>query len=147
VIQVDPAKLNSQTVWVISGTLKESVRQAILKQSGRQSWPQLHPTRVRIAVATEANPETGFGELLPSRIEFWSDPIAQPPTSEQPARPQGRLITLVELYSIRPVTPPPIEKFRFNNEDSEVNFTNETDRYIQRFGVDLTASQRRALRR
>ena len=70
VLQVDPAKLNAQTVWVISGTLKESVRKATLKESGRDQWPELYPTRVRVAVAAEGDPESGFGGLLPSRIEF-----------------------------------------------------------------------------
>ena len=55
--------------------------------------------------------------------------------AESPVIPEGRLITLIELYSIGAITPPPTERFRFDNQDAEVNFVNETERYIELYGV------------
>jgi hypothetical protein len=57
----------------------------------------------------------------------------------------GRLITLIELYSIQHIAPPPLERFRFESQD--VNFINETDRYIELYGVHLTERELRQLRR
>lgn len=146
VIRADGYTLKEQRVFLITGTLRSDVRAKTLADSGRERWPVLCPTKVRIAVAATSDPVTGFGALLPVRIEFWSDPIATP-SSDGPVRPEGRLITLIELYSIRPISAPPIERFRFDNNDAEVNFVNETERYIQQFGVQLSASQKRLLRR
>ncbi len=147
VVRVDSATLLSAPVWVITGSLREEVRARVLEDSGRSQWPALCPTKVRIAVAAGPIAETGFGQLLPTRIEFWSDPVVADPAADAASIPEGRLITLIELYSIGAITPPPIERFRFDNQDAEVNFVNETQRYIERFGVELTASQRRALQR
>jgi hypothetical protein len=147
IVRVDSATLQDNPVWVITGSLREQVRARILKESGRSTWPTLCPTKVRIAIAASPDAATGSGELLPTRIEFWSDPILADPQAESSAVPEGRLITLIEIYSIRAITAPPIERFRFDNQDAEVNFVNETEGYIERFGVELTASQRRALQR
>ena len=51
----------------------------------------------------------------------------------------GRLITLIELYSIRPITPPSVERFRFENHDAEFNFI-ERNRSLHSsmYGVRLT---------
>ncbi|MCG8649107.1 MAG: hypothetical protein MI861_04705 [Pirellulales bacterium] len=147
VLTVDNAKLGSRAVWVITGQLRDEARARIQLLSNHDNFPELCPTKVRVVIAAKPNPETGFGQLLPIQFQFWSDPVAAPPQGDQPARRQGRLITLIEIYSIRPITPPSIERFRFENDNAEVNFTNETDRYIQRYGVQLTAGQRRQLRR
>ncbi len=147
VLGIVGAKLNEEPVWVITGRLREDKRKKILSDSQRSDWPQLHPTRVRVAVKAKADPETGFGQLLPVRIEFWSDPVVANSDPESPSNREGRLITLIELYSIRPISPPPAERFRFENRDAEVNFVNETDRYIEMYGVQLTQRQRRQLRR
>ena len=148
VIDVVGAHLKSDPVWVITGTLRQDRRQEILSDSQRDQWPMLYPTRVRIAVKSKPDLETGFGAFLPVRIEFWSDPIAATTDSASAAeKREGRLITLIELYSIRPISPPPAERFRFENQDAEVNFTNETDRYIRLYGVRLTERQRRQLQR
>lgn len=149
--------LVDQPVWVITGDLLPERRQQIMAENGLGVWPELHPTRVRVAIAAKPDPETNFGQWLPVRIEFWSDP---PPVSDEPAdqdaeeenagpaRPaRGRLITLVELYSIRPIDPPAIEKFRFDNQDAEVNFINETDRYLQQYGIEVTQRDLQQLRR
>ncbi len=147
-VQVDGAKLKQDPVWVITGTLKQSRRKEIAAESGREEWPLLHPTRIRVAIRSTPDPDTDFGRLIPTRIEFWSDPVhASDPSSAETSLDARRLITLVELYSIRPISPPPPERFRFENQDAEVNFVNETDRYIQLYGVRLTERQRRQLRR
>jgi hypothetical protein len=57
------------------------------------------------------------------------------------------LISLIELYSLRPISPPPIGRFRFDNQDLDVEFTNETDRYLSRYGIAITERQSRLLRR
>ncbi len=147
ILRVDGAKLQSQPVWVITGTLRKEVRARTLAQSGRDSWSPLCPTKVRVAISSTANAETGFGDFLPLRIESWSDPIKPDSGSDTSARPEGRLIALIEIHSIRPIKTPPVERFRFNNDDAEVNFTNDTDRYIQRHGVQLTAKQQRLMSR
>ena len=59
----------------------------------------------------------------------------------------GRLIALIELYSVRPIHKLDERRFRFENQEAEVNFLNETDRYIELYGVRLTERQRRQLQR
>ena len=76
VLGVVGAKLTGQPVWVITGKLRDDRRKQILAESQRAEWPMLYPTRVRVAIKSKPDPETGFGQMLPSRIEFWSDPVA-----------------------------------------------------------------------
>ncbi len=153
VLKVVGARLEGEPVWVLTGQLKADRRAQVMNENGRDTWPMLYPTRVRIAIRSQPDPSTGFGELLPVRFEFWSDPVHAETGSDEEAAAnnkamdEGRLITLVELYSIQPVNPPPAERFRFENQDAEVNFINETDRYIQSYGVQLTERELRSLRR
>ena len=152
-LKVVGARLEGEPVWVLTGELKADRRAQVMADSGRDQWPMLYPTHVRIAIRSQPVPSSGFGELLPVRFEFWSDPIDAEKPSDQEATEtraatgQGRLITLVELYSIQPIKPPPAERFRFENQDAEVNFINETDRYIRSYGVQLTERELRSLRR
>ena len=119
----------------------------------RTSWPALFPTRVHIAIASRPSDSSELGTLLPLRFEFWSDPPKanideskiDPTTSEN--LNSGRLITLIELYSIQAIIAPPVERFRFENQEAEVNFINETDRYIQMHGIQLTEREKLRLRR
>lgn len=148
VLDVVGASLKEDPVWVITGKLRRSRRNAILAESGRKEWPMLFPTRVRVAVRSQPDPATDFGALLPVRIEYWSDPVHADEAEDMPtSNENGRLITLIELYSLRPISPPSAERFRFENQDAEVNFTNETDRYIEMYGVHLTERERLQLRR
>ena len=148
VLDVVGASLKEDPVWVITGKLRRSRRNAILAESGRKEWPMLFPTRVRVAVRSQPDPTTDFGALLPVRIEYWSDPVHADEAEDMPtSNENGRLITLIELYSLRPISPPSAERFRFENQDAEVNFTNETDRYIEMYGVHLTERERLQLRR
>jgi hypothetical protein len=147
VLRVVGASLKNDPVWVITGQLREDRRKQIMEVSERDQWPASYPTQVRVAVRAKPDPETLFGAWLPARIEFWSDPIPSTTGSDTVEQSEGRMISLVELYSVRPITPPPEQRFRFENHDDEVNFTNETDRYFELYGVPLTERQRRQLRR
>ena len=112
VLSVDSAHLKGEAMWVITGELRPQRRDQIMADSGRQEWPSLHPTLVRVAVRRNPDPETGFGQLLPVHIEFRSDPVA---SEEVVGKSLRRLITLIELYSIRAISPP-----RSSNFDSRI---------------------------
>ncbi|HBV64960.1 MAG TPA: hypothetical protein DEF45_18280 [Rhodopirellula sp.] len=138
-LSVTSAKLKEKPVFVITGQLREQKRQAVLSKAKRSDWPMLYPTQMRIAVNAEPDSDTNFGIYLPVRIEFWSDPITNNADQVTGIREsKRRLITLVELYSIRPITTPSPERFRFENVN--VDFTNETERYIQLHDAQLTQS-------
>jgi hypothetical protein len=47
-------------------------------------------------------------------------------------KPRGNLISLLEIYSVRRIQPSPEERFRFEREDRDVNFFNDTRHYLQR---------------
>jgi hypothetical protein len=151
-VRLDTAKLvtepaqPAQPMRVLIGDLKPARRQEILNESGRTEWPMLYPTRMHVAVRATMDPQTGLGPYVPARIEFWSDPVASIDASGN-AKPQRRMIALIELYAMHPIEPPPAERFRFENQDAEVNFVNETDRYLKSYGINLTQGQRRELYR
>ncbi len=148
VLRLAAGTLESQTVWILSGTLRDDVRNDVLKTSGRKVWPPLYPTHVRVAIAAKPLDNGGFGEGLPVRIEFFADSVKNTQSTPQSSpRGVGPMITLVELYSIRPIDPLPVVRFRFENQDAEVNFINETDRYLERYGIQLTDSDRKRMRR
>ena len=132
---------------VISGKLSDAARDRIKTDSRVKKLPELFPTRVKVAIALEPNPETNFGHGLPVRLEYWSDPVEDKKATSEAAPLAGRLISLIEIYSIRPISPPPIERFRFENQDSSINFVNETDRYLKRYNIRLTDKQRKQLLR
>ena len=136
-LSVTTAKLKEKPVFVITGQLREQKRKAVLSQANRSDWPMLYPTQMRVAVNAEPDTDTNFGIYLPVRIEFWSDPITNNGDQVTGVREsKRRLITLVELYSIRPITTPSPERFRFDNVN--VDFTNETERYILLHDAQLT---------
>ncbi|WP_145416573.1 hypothetical protein [Planctomycetes bacterium K23_9] len=139
-------KIRSAPLLGISGTLSSEARKRTLLESGAKDWPTLLPTRIMIAIAAEPLPNTNFGQGLPVRIEFWSDPVIGDDSS-QPDHPEGRLISLLEIYSVRAIDAPPVERFRFETQDYSIKIINETDRYLRRYGVRLTDSQRKQLRR
>lgn len=147
------ATLEQETVWVIKGDIRGRRRVEVMSRGDRTSWPMLFPTRVHIAIASRPSESTDVGTLLPLRFEFWSDPAL--PTLEGLSSQENlenpdsgrRLITLIELYSFQPIIAPPVERFRFENQEAEVNFINETDRYIQMHGIQLTEREKLQLRR
>lgn len=171
--------LDGREMWAVRGSLKTEVRQSMLVHFPNNEWPELCPTETVVAFNKTPDPETGFGQGIPTRFEFWTTtnsdlpagPSDERPSQGQidatlvsaqssqeseadPVRPENippqtgkRLVSLIELYSIRRIQSPPIGRFRFDNQDMEVNFTNETDRYLNRYGIRITERQSRMLRR
>ena len=193
-LRVVAGQLESRDVWIVRGSLKQNVRRSWLEQFGSKELPELCPSEVVVAIAKTDAIETRFGQWIPIRFEFWTDPGTVEPTStttntETNIQAQNaqdltlasqslgspvvdhrtnngqsttsgltakasasnstnrRLVSLIELYSIRPISAPPIARFRFDNQDMEVNFTNDTDRYLSRYGIQITERQSRMLRR
>lgn len=170
-LRVVAGRLEEQEVWILRGSLRSDVRKKMLADFPNNQWPELCPTEAVVAIAKSNNPETQFGQGLPIRFEFWASPTSVVESADQPAEPKvqanlvsrktpekvaenattrpatNRLVSLIELYSIRPIASPPIGRFRFDNQDMEVNFTNGTDRYLSRYGIRITERQSRMLRR
>ncbi|TWU07445.1 hypothetical protein [Stieleria varia] len=146
VLKLGLAQLQSQPLYVLTGTLKPSRREEILQSSGGDRLPDLYPARVNVAIAKTDDPQTGFGKGLPVRIEFFSEKPVAPPkhqtADKAPSNNSSNMISLIELYSVRPIDPPPVERFRFENQDATVDIINETARYEQMFGIRVTAKQR-----
>ncbi|MEM9587144.1 MAG: hypothetical protein AAGA03_07675 [Planctomycetota bacterium] len=132
--------LDYRRVWIVSGKLKDEVREQILAQSGRGSWPAMCPAQVRVAFAAEDDPQTQFGLGLPVRFEFLTDATSEPGDASSKVATGSRLISLIELYSVRPIATPPESHFRFENTDADVNFTDDTQYYLDRLGSSLTES-------
>ena len=145
-LRLGTSQIESQPVLVITGTLRQRVRSQVLEATGG-IWPEMYPTTVKVAIATVDQAETGFGKGLPLRFEFWTDPQTDSAAKDAAAAKRPRLVTLIELFAIHPMTAPPVERFRFENQDAEVNFVNETDQYLRRYGVRITDNQRRLLLR
>ena len=159
VLRLGTSQIESQPVLVVTGNLRDSVRRQVASTTAG-SWPEMYPTTVKVAIAAVADAETGFGEGLPVRFEYWSDSTGEfqgdsggasgssdASRSDDLSSRHPRLISLIELFAIHPMTAPPLERFRFENQDAEVNFVNETDQYLRRYGVRITDSQRRLLLR
>ncbi|MCO8125055.1 hypothetical protein NHH03_25185 [Stieleria sp. TO1_6] len=143
-LKLGKSTLDGRPLLVVIGTLKQSKRDEIDALRGKAAWPDLYPTRVNIAVAETDAADIAFGKGLPIRIEHWSDPVAVEIDSDDKKAPEVKrqMISLLEFYSIRPVAPPPIQRFRFENQDTEVDFVNETSRYEDRFDIRVTAKER-----
>lgn len=159
-LRVVAGRLEDQEVWIVRGSLKADVRLHMLADFPDNEWPELCPNEMVVAIAKSAQTDSQFGQGIPVRFEFWVKgkavaPIASTNQSGDsdssaepiPPPPSSRMVSLIELYSIRPISSPPIGRFRFENQDMEVNFTNETDRYLSRYGIRITERQSRLLRR
>ncbi|MCA9139846.1 MAG: hypothetical protein KDB00_23900 [Planctomycetales bacterium] len=148
-LKLGTSSLGGRPLLVVIGTLKQSRRDEITATLGGNPWPVLMPTRVNVAIAANDDPETGFGKGLPVRIEHLSDPVAVVTDSDKKSETQMKkrqMISLLEFYSIRPVKPPPIEQVRFEYQDIEVDFVNETSRYEDRFNIRVSAKERQRYR-
>ncbi len=140
-LQLKRGTVDRQPVWILHGRLSESSKERINKASGRKSWAPLCPVEVRVAVTATAD-ATGFGAGLPLRIEFWSEPMVNndvPPSlksADDPEKdsdaPRGRLISTLEIYDARRIKPQPEEYFRFERDDEQFTFINETKMYLDR---------------
>jgi hypothetical protein len=154
-LRLGKGTVERQPVWILRGVLRKEVRDRIQASSGQTQLASLSPTEVRVAIA--ATPDAnGFGAGLPIRIEFWSSPVSDSPVSlvathvkagltgstpdgnEQVSLPKsidapaGRLISLLEVYSMRKIEPSPVERFLFVVDDREGTFVNDTRRYLDR---------------
>ncbi|MEM6468746.1 MAG: hypothetical protein AAF802_04200 [Planctomycetota bacterium] len=145
-LRLGTSLLDERKLFVVMGDLKPSKREQIHGMLGGRAWPEYLPTRVNVAIAQEDDPETSFGRGLPVRIEHWSDPLEDEGGSTHDQSLRRRMISLLEFYSIKPIKPPPVERFRFENQDAEIDFVNETNRYENRFGVRVSAVPDSSLR-
>lgn len=167
-LRVVSGRLEDQDVWIVRGSMKTDVRLRLLAGFPNNEWPELCPNEMVVAIAKSDQPESDFGHGIPVRFEFWAkaETVAPVPIDTAPTEgdskpnsdpspvlapivtpPSTRMVSLIELYSIRPISSPPIGRFRFENQDMEVNYTNETDRYLTRYGIYITERQSRMLRR
>ncbi|TWT97461.1 hypothetical protein [Neorhodopirellula pilleata] len=154
-LRVVTGRLEDQDVWIVRGSLKDNVRLQMLANFPNNQWPELCPDEMVVAIAKSDQIDTGFGQGIPVRIEFWVSPPTgslddkgvENQTGQPATMPKNRMVSLIELYSIRPISTPPIGRFRFENQDMEVNYTNDTDRYLHRYGIEITERQSRLLRR
>ena len=148
-LQLASAKLDDAPVVVVTATMTPDAIAAYCGRHGIGQISSLHPTQMRIAIATGDDPQTGFGAGLPQRLEFWSDPVesSSQTNEDDTATRNRRLISLIQLHSIRQIEPPPAAEFRYDNRDGNVEFINETDRYLERHGIRLTEAQQLQLRR
>lgn len=162
--------VDQKAVWILRGVITDKAKARMSNPESGAVWSELCPHEVRMAIAAVGN-DSGFGVGLPSRIEFWGEPPqaappdhgatqvagnSQPPeTPQAPAievpseasaatlsdKPRGKLISLLEIYSVRRIEPSPEERFRFEREDRDVNFFNDTRHYLERLaqqtGIEL----------
>jgi len=158
VLKLKKGTVERKPVWFLHGQLREAARSRIVATTGRDMLPELCPVEVRVAIAATAD-ATGFGAGIPLQIEFYSAPPANmKPASSLPistvsnhgeqaadsdgqsaassnsstGMPAGRIISLLEVYSLRRIEASPEERFRFLSDDRQVTFTNDTQRYLDR---------------
>ena len=158
-LRLRSASLGGHPVTVVTGSLKQSFRDQWTAHGGDNGLSPLQPTRVRVAITADAKSDSNepskqnFGPGYPIRLEYWSDPSpskSDPRSTDDATKTmqtQGRLVSLVELHSMQAIETPPAIEFRYENNDDNVEFQNDTERYLQRYGIRLTDSQRLLLRR
>ena len=134
--------MNGRQLLIISGTLHNQARARITQETKLDEWPELFPSHVKIAIALEDDPDTGFGLGLPVRLEFRGDPLLAESAKADASLQEGPLVSLLELYSIHSIPEPQVERFLFDSQEV-VNFINETERYLRNYGIRLTESQRK----
>lgn len=135
-LQQVTGELEGEPVWMLKGDIRPETEAAILKAAEREDWPPLCPRSVAIAIAAENN-ESGFGQGLPIRFEFWSDTEGK----------DRRLISYLRIYDLRAIPPAPETHFRFETGGGDVNYVNDTQRYLDHFGIQVTERQKRILTR
>ncbi|HBJ35152.1 MAG TPA: hypothetical protein DDZ51_10435, partial [Planctomycetaceae bacterium] len=84
---------------------------------------------------TDATVKSGLQTVPASLPLVDSDELntTDPSTEALPTdKPRGNLISLLEIYAVRRIQPSPEERFRFEREDRDVNFFNDTRHYLQR---------------
>lgn len=150
--------LNEIKVLMITGDLNDVARARILSESGRTTWPELCPSYVRLAIAIPAEQTVDASDQstnidasagLPIRFEYCAEPImaSSEQNGEIVTKQRRPTIALFELYSIQKISPPPVTRFEFQRGDADVNFIDETARYVEPYGLQMTDLQRKRLRR
>lgn len=146
-LRVGKGTVDEQPVWILRGALNQRARKRIEEAGGSPESTALFPFEVRLAIAAVGD-GSGFGVGLPIKMEFWSEPVDHPsdniegqsepgqstkrPQTGNGDAPRGRLISLLEIYAVRPIQPSPEERFRFKRDDPDVTFSNDTRRYLDR---------------
>lgn len=74
----------------------------------------------------------------PAAADSESTASLQPDAAPLNDKPRGNLISLLEIYSVRRIEPSPEERFRFEREDRDVTFFNDTKHYLQRMTHEHT---------
>ena len=145
-LRVGESELEGRPLHVLIGTLKPERAAGVKRESGRD-LPDLFPRHINVFIIAQDDPRTGIQRGVPIRIEHRSEKVVSTDSPERQgeSRPGG-LISLLELYSVQPISPPPIQKFRFENQDASVTFENETHRYEERFDIRVSAKQRERFR-
>ncbi|PNY34497.1 hypothetical protein C2E31_23065 [Rhodopirellula baltica] len=147
-LSLGTSQLKGRPLVVVIGTLKQSRRDEMKSILGGQPWPETYPTRVNIAIAQHDDPKSNFGKGLPVRIEHLGEIPRQgsDDSADSNSGVKPHMISLLEFYSIRPVEPRPVERFRYDNQNTEIDFVNETARYEQKFGIHVSAKERQRYR-
>lgn len=115
-LQVTEGYLEETPMMILKGQMNEARIEEIA--AGLQGeFPELVPRHVRVAI-----PANQTQLPMPARIEFWS-------------RLGGTLLSMIEIYDLTEIEPPPVERFRFEPRGDD--FTNETDLYLRRFGFQV----------
>lgn len=127
VLRLYEGHIEGKPMIVLQGPFREDVAESLMNRLERQTWPELVPRQVRIAVAADS-----LDAPLPSRIEFWTEP-------------EGRRISLLEIYDVAGIEPPGIDQFRF--EPGGDDFSNETQMYLDRFTPGLAGTPLGSTRR
>ncbi len=128
-----PAELEGQAVWMLRGPRRDAAQSGSTETTKKNSLPNSSPKAVAIAIAA-ANAPNGFGKGLPVRFEFWSNED----TNER------RLISYLKIYDAQKIQAAPEANFRFETSEADINYTNDTQRYLQFFGAQISQGQSRA---
>lgn len=144
-LRLRAGRLNDTKVFVASGELKLETRDRWIQAAGG-TMPSLQPTSVNVIVAGRDDPETGFGRGWPVRIEYFGDPIDVAPVDIEPSAggstsPKRPLISVIELHSIRQRSQISDGAFRYQSQQGDVDFVDDTDRYLKRLTSIRMASR------
>lgn len=101
--------------------------------------PLLSPKNTQ-ADATVNTVSQTFPASSPADFHSPTSPIMDVATPSD--KPRGDLISLLEVYSVRRIDPSPEERFRFEREDRDVNFFNDTRHYLKRIAAQHAGPER-----
>jgi hypothetical protein len=118
------------------------VRMAIAAVGNEQGFGVGLPNRIEFwgQPPHDVQPKNSVPMQLADPSSSLEDPTAdsestassQPDAAPLSDKPRGKLISLLEIYSVRRIEPSPEERFRFEREDRDVTFFNDTKHYLQR---------------